>query len=323
MAEPRAFFPGIHALRTVAATLVVIEHAYFVANGYVPMSARFSCGTDGVILFFAISGFVISLQRKKPVAEFVIHRLLRIYPSYWLAMILAAAALALVRLPVSSSASSILLYPSAVSDSSLAIPYWTLIFEMLFYALAAVSFWLRLSDGWLTIIAVLWVVIVNVVAAEPTVAAYTFPGFPSILWSPAVQAFPMGLICGIHFDRLKRAGRWPYTIVAMIAFAASLAFAPYSSHALLSLGISASCLILALADLDIRSRVVAVSGDASYGIYLMHFPTIIVAARISPAHGLLWFLAIGMSAGMVFGLFDRRMHKTLATSAWRRSKLIS
>jgi peptidoglycan/LPS O-acetylase OafA/YrhL len=92
MIAARPFFPGIHALRAVAATLVVITHAAYVANdsAEVVVAPYVAYGRIGVILFFAISGFVIALQRQKPVGVFIVHRLLRIYPSYWIALLTAA-----------------------------------------------------------------------------------------------------------------------------------------------------------------------------------------------------------------------------------------
>jgi exopolysaccharide production protein ExoZ len=310
MADSKRFFPGVHALRGLAAILVVIEHAGYVWNDYTPLGfAPF--GVVGVVLFFAISGFVIALQRAKPVITFIRHRVLRIYPSYWLAMIVAAAALASLKQPVSAIPSSILLFPSGISDSSLTIPYWTLAFEMTFYALAAVAFASRISDRILTTIAILWIALVNVVALAPTVGSYTFPGLPSILWSPATQVFPMGIICGIHFERLKRLPRWIFPLACLVAFILSFPFSDFSSKKLLFLGLAASCLILTLADLDIRTRSVLALGDASYGIYLMHFPAMIFAAHISRSHSFMWFFTIGIAAGYIFGLIDCRLYRRL------------
>lgn len=322
MAEAQRFFPGIHALRAVAAVYVVAEHAAYVANHYTPIRMT----SFGVILFFAISGFVIALQRTKTVGDFIRHRLLRIYPSYWLAMIVAATALAAIDTPISASASSLLLYPSTVSDSTLTIPYWTLAFEITFYAIAAVVFWGRPSDRTLTILAACWILIVNVVAAAPSVGVYTFPGFPAILWSPAVQVFPMGVICGIHFERLRTVGRPVLGAVAFVAFCVSFAFPEYTSYKLLLLGIAATSLMLAIADLDLRSRLATTLGDASYGIYLLHFPAIIVAARVLELHGLAWFffyLVIGATAGYAFGLLDCRIYRWLVSSTpwWGRATI--
>jgi exopolysaccharide production protein ExoZ len=161
MARSQRFFPGIQALRAAAAILVVIEHAgsihqTFTVLGVSYIIPHFSYGRVGITLFFAISGFVIALQRRKPIGTFVLHRLLRIYPSYWLATIVAAVILGIAGLPVSVTAESMLLYPSTTYDPTSAIPYWTLIFEMTFYTLAAVAFGFRLSDRALTVLAVMW-----------------------------------------------------------------------------------------------------------------------------------------------------------------------
>src|ERR1700710_756441 len=117
----RPFFPGIQALRAAAAILVVIEHAGSIDHNYTVLGVsyiipQFSYGRIGIILFFAISGFVIALQRRKPLRTFVVHRLLRIYPSYWLATIVAAVMLGLAGMPVSVTAESMLLYPSTTYD---------------------------------------------------------------------------------------------------------------------------------------------------------------------------------------------------------------
>jgi peptidoglycan/LPS O-acetylase OafA/YrhL len=315
IASPR-FFGGIHALRAVAAILVVGEHAAYVANHYTPIRVT----SFGVILFFSISGFVIALQRKKDWTDFIQHRLLRIYPSYWLAMIVAAAGLAAIGSPVSASPSSLLLYPSTVSNSSLTIPYWTLAFETTFYALASVAYWARLSDRTLTILAVIWILIVNLIAAAPDVGRYTFPGFPGILWSPAVQVFPMGVICGIHFDYLRKMPRLAGLAAALVAFCVSFAFPEYSSQKLLFLGLAATSLLLAVADIDLKSRLAAALGDASYGIYLLHFPAIIIAVRVFHVQGLAWlplYFAIGLAAGYAFGLVDCRIYRRLAANSSR------
>jgi peptidoglycan/LPS O-acetylase OafA/YrhL len=317
----RTFFPGIHALRVLAAVLVVFEHAAYVSKdytllGYSIAQPYFAYGRIGVILFFAISGFVIALQRKKPVGEFIAHRFLRIYPSYWLAMVVAAVLFWLVGRHIQwPSLASILLYPSRVGDDTFTIPYWTLTFEMTFYALAALAFAFRLSDRTLTVIAVLWIAAADLFAPASSgnyaldVAAYSYPGFPNILWSAAVQVFPMGLICGIHFEKLRRFIRWPYVIAASLALLASVPFAELSAPKLLVLGVSASCLIVAVADLGgAWGHPVRWLGDASYGIYLLHFPAMLAAAQISGGGRLLWFFAVGLGCGFLFGLLDRTLY---------------
>jgi exopolysaccharide production protein ExoZ len=315
----RPFFPGIQALRAVAAILVVIQHAgsidqHYTVLGYSYLIPHFPYGAVGVILFFAISGFVIALQRNKPPGTFVLHRLLRIYPAYWLATSLSFIMLGAVGWPVSVTAESLLLYPSSTYDPTSAIPYWTLIFEMTFYALAAVAIAIRLSDRALTIVALFWILVVNLVGFHPvTDAEYNFPG-RWILLSPYVQVFPMGLICGINFERLKKLGRWPYFIGAACAFFAAAFFASEFSREIFGIGVSFSCLVVGLADFDIRSKTILRLGDASYGIYLLHFPPIYALSIVYPHAGDVWFFVVGMGCGVSFGLFDYWLYKTAITA---------
>ncbi len=123
-----------------------IDIALLSYGAALPVEPYVVYGRIGVILFFAISGFVIALQRQKAVGVFIVHRLLRIYPSYWIALLTAALAFYLIGRPVAGlGPAPILLFPTATASDAFAIPYWTLVFEMVFYALAAVAFGIRLS----------------------------------------------------------------------------------------------------------------------------------------------------------------------------------
>ena len=95
----------IDALRAIAALLVVWLHAASTFSNASPETARAAAGSSaipgcidvghiGVVVFFLISGFVIPFSilpdRAAPVGSFVIKRILRIYPAYWLSVPLAA-----------------------------------------------------------------------------------------------------------------------------------------------------------------------------------------------------------------------------------------
>ena len=284
---------------------------------------NFNVGRFGVILFFAISGFVIALQRSKPVGEFVTHRILRIYPSYWLALIIEAVLFTSLGLAISTTPAAFFLYPSVLANDFTSVPYWTLVFEMTFYALAAAAFAARLSDRTLTTIAVLWILAANLFAPAVTgiyltdAATYAFPGFPNLLWSAPVQVFPMGLIVGIHFDRLRRLGRWRFAAAALVAFLCSWPLADFSAPKHFAAGICTVCIILAAAEIEVPHPIKRL-GDASYGIYLMHFPVIIFiaagASKFGASLGLGWLLAAALAAGVMFGLFDHWLYRRLVKS---------
>ncbi|ALP62832.1 acyltransferase family protein [Paraburkholderia caribensis] len=86
----------LDGLRGVAILLVVLFHAYIRWPGIVPFGERFAhvpflqYGWVGVQLFFMISGFVIlmSLERSKNIADFMLRRWLRLFPAMLIATIL-------------------------------------------------------------------------------------------------------------------------------------------------------------------------------------------------------------------------------------------
>lgn len=142
---------NIQILRGVAALMVVACHAVYSTWKIDP---DFSLGRHlddfgpvGVDLFFVISGFIIAhtafLQGRKHPLDFVRQRVWRVVPLYallglpWIAIAAAAGPLDGGRL-----LASLTLWP--VSDT-VKTPYltvgWTLSFEMLFYAAAALCLW--------------------------------------------------------------------------------------------------------------------------------------------------------------------------------------
>jgi peptidoglycan/LPS O-acetylase OafA/YrhL len=166
---------------------------------------------------------------------------------------------------------------------------------------------------------------VNLFASDPRSSEeYALPG-AWILLSPAVQVFPMGLICGIHFERLKRAGRWPYLAGTVLAFVASFPFAELSTLKLFTLGLSSSCLIVAVADLGEKMQsALEWTGDTSYGIYLLHFPAMMVAASAVPGGSFLQLFSVGMICGIAFGWLDRQLYfRLLRWSSFSRAYFMS
>ena len=296
----KQFFSGVHGLRAAAALLVLFSHALYFANDHVATPGQVWLGRAGVFIFFAISGFVIALQRRKPVASFITHRAIRIYPAYWIALALEAALFAAIGFPASVTPDVLLLYPTVPHALATSIPYWTLTFEVTFYFVAAVLFSLRLSDRQLTAFSLLWIAAINLIGAEPlSEAAFGFPG-PAILLSPAMQVLPLGLICGIHFERLRQVRRASWLAVALGGLTLSYVLPDLTNARVLSLGIGAAGLLIALADGHIPSPVRRL-GDASYGIYLVHVP---IMVALSPAAGLMWLTIAAFAGGTLYGLFD-------------------
>lgn len=85
-------------LRLLLALLVVITHSYFIGGYHIrePLD-KFSQGQTnfgelGVMSFFALSGFLItaSFERTGNILAFASHRILRIFPGFWVCLLVIA-----------------------------------------------------------------------------------------------------------------------------------------------------------------------------------------------------------------------------------------
>lgn len=152
-------FGYIDAQRGLAALLVIWLHATDafkqlpippVGDLLYAFSAAIDTGRVGVILFFAVSGFVIpsSLRtvgkQTKPDAlrVFLIRRVFRLYPAYWVSV--GGAALLGLFLMTPFSAQTVLLNLTMI-QSVFGAPdvlglYWTLRLELIFYIACALLF---------------------------------------------------------------------------------------------------------------------------------------------------------------------------------------
>ena len=142
--------PGIQILRGIAALAVVIHHALEESNA---VSGRFSpdwlttTGAAGVDIFFVISGFImlhVSFRDRRPPlrpGQFLLRRVTRIYPLYWLTclgvlLLFSVGLLQRQHWNLSDVISSFILVPS---EKRLVGVSWTLVYEMYFYLIFAVT----------------------------------------------------------------------------------------------------------------------------------------------------------------------------------------
>ncbi|HET6831561.1 MAG TPA: acyltransferase, partial [Solirubrobacterales bacterium] len=154
---------GIEGLRAVAATTILVSHAWFYSNPEgAPLwdgeagSIPFETMAFGVTLFFALSGFLLyrpflvaafEPDRRPSVAAYFRNRTLRILPAYWVILLLVSLVLqsALVRdgadlrpgaltNPGDLLSSALLLQGYQPSTTITGIgPSWSLAVEVVFY----------------------------------------------------------------------------------------------------------------------------------------------------------------------------------------------
>jgi len=147
--EPRTpqRFSEVDSLRAIACALVIIEHT---ENEHGAIIRTLPVGYIGVLMFFAISGFVIpsSLRgaRWQGFKHFVTRRFWRLYPPLWVALSLMYIGASAYRSPSQWFAQMTML-PRYLGSKFIAPHFWTLEVELVFYAVVGMLFLLigRLS----------------------------------------------------------------------------------------------------------------------------------------------------------------------------------
>lgn len=156
----------LDSVRALAAMAVVFAHAGSRALPFAHgIQATFlhlitgviDCGKVGVVTFFMVSGFVVPLSlkfdksRKVALQDFLLGRVFRLYPAYWLSMVLAFFVFfggSLARCSLTRLLLNLTMFQQFFGGTSLNMIglYWTLQIEWIFYLLCIGLF----VSGWLT-----------------------------------------------------------------------------------------------------------------------------------------------------------------------------
>lgn len=134
----------LDALRGIGALAVVIFHyttrfhETFPAARHVPFS--FLGGNYRVLLFFAISGFAIffTLDKVRTVPDFLMNRFSRLYPAYWVAILLTLSVeymgrVTKLQIPAIDIVANFTMFEGFVFLKAVDGAYWTLTVEIAFY----------------------------------------------------------------------------------------------------------------------------------------------------------------------------------------------
>jgi peptidoglycan/LPS O-acetylase OafA/YrhL len=239
----RAYFGPLTGFRAIAAGLVVLFH--YVAAVKVFQGAELPWltwllgnGQNGVTIFFALSGFLITIRyrdalrdRSIRLRQYWLRRFARIYPSYFVSMALLSA-LPQVVFDGSTAYNSpwVLLGLLFMAQAfflpifPLGVPIgWTLTLEEIFYAVAIpLGRTLSGSIGWLFAVATVCLTAMTaifvVIVAFP--ALYAFSGFnPALIHTVSFFVrfgeFLAGAVAGILFlDHAHRVARQAQLLIA-------------------------------------------------------------------------------------------------------------
>jgi peptidoglycan/LPS O-acetylase OafA/YrhL len=334
----------IQCLRLFAAGFVVIFHSVFYVSthgGQLPRDVAYYFGElsqFGILIFFAISGFVItsSVQRRTS-AEFLWLRFLRIYPGFWLAVVIVVALNCAVFGGFAWNRGTIFgltLLPLGDVPRPLGSIEWTLVYEIFFYALVALL-WTARSNRILAGVCLGWAAAITVAAVvAPSWGTSYTPTFPRIALSAYNYAFIGGV--GAYYAHRHLDLRFARTLFALVpALAIGSEFFLQTEWKLLCVSVAAFCLVAGIARVALthdasRDGLLTQWGDASYGLYLIHnavialvFNALIGVRQVHWLVGILGLLAIGMGAGLLYGQLEHRLYGFLKSrfgrAPWLRS----
>lgn len=277
---------GLQWLRAVAVLLVVGWHVMVKANVLnITSEQYFAIGNAGVDLFFIISGFIMAhtLQKQESGCVFFVKRLARILPLYWLFSLIALIIYIYNPNMVNSHAehttilNSFTLFP--IENHAMLIDVgWTLRYEFIFYSLLSICLIFRKDTG-------LKLCSIILLALPFTSYVFNHKGFYfDFLTNEILMEFSFGIIAYYASRNI-----YVNPIIAILLGVALLLtlenYTPYL-HRTFKYGVPMLLILVGTLRLNQKgnnyiSKVLSITGDASYSIYLSHMFTLGIAILVS------------------------------------------
>lgn len=304
---------SIQCMRFVAATVVVIYHAYIsfvpaaLAAPTVGAAYAFGFGKVGVHIFFVISGYIMYLTSfgrpgRFRTGQFFLRRLVRIYPIYWIFVALYLAVTAMLGImPLLSPTQFAGMLALAPASAPLVIgPAWTLSYEIYFYFVFGIIMILGALRGTIA----LTLVFVGSIA----VGMVFHPANP--LAAMATNALLLEFCMGVWVARittrhaLPRGIGWAAVASALVLYGAGLAWGYDRAPSAIVWGVPSALLIAGMVVLEQTGRSglmrrLSWLGDSSYVLYLCHILLITLVLALLRTMGLAVPLALLMIATTV------------------------
>ena len=333
--------PALDGLRGVAILLVILTHvgdgwrralmtmqdADWMAPLQVPHWLSLICerGAYGVVLFFVVSAFTLTIQAGRQSggwAAYAARRIARIGPGYWLAALAYTLAAGLgPRLLAPQGVTPADLGVAAVFGSAwqggaalAVVPGgWSVSCEVAFYA--ALPLLVRVIKGRL-VRAVLLTAAAAIAAQKLGRHAMAHGGWTTQAYFHPLIQLPV-FLCGVTAALLTQRARLPRQAVLPLGLLAlavlGLPFLPVQEYYLMH-HLAFAAVVAAVVGLSaqhppqiLASRVMRRIGEVSYSMYLVHFallaPSLVIAERVFPADN--WptlVLHFALTAACSFGL---------------------
>jgi peptidoglycan/LPS O-acetylase OafA/YrhL len=335
---------AIQGLRAIAALLVVITHSVLTLAAKEPTTdpslqhLAWALGETGVQIFFLISGFIMTITMYAAFGasgasgDFVLRRLMRIVPIYWLATAVYVLKLTLTGVPptLGDLVRSFAFIPYRNEAGMLQPVYglgWTLNYEMFFYALFALAL---LHRRWVGICGLLAVLILLVIGGSAGMTRGCRSWSCNILdfyQGRIILYFGGGVLLALARTRLSQqrllqridvehAIAFSVVLVGCYGLYASGIFAggagpSYTAQALTCVSAAAACALSGESSRSTSVRnLMRELGDASYSIYLTHSFLIGPTARLwgmkFGAGGLVPFTIMMLIGSSLLGILTYR-----------------
>jgi exopolysaccharide production protein ExoZ len=297
---------SVQMLRGLAASLVVYAHAidyqvnlnigtsmqqgfYFLAN----------FGAVGVDIFFVISGFIISLSARRfvrpdGVRDFLLKRLIRIVPNYWIVTTITLFSLLCSEdfggLTIRQLLKSILILPFFDTGwfiFPILVLGWTLAFEAYFYGVIALSLLFKRRNFMIYCVLLIVTLVVFGIIAQPI--NHVFFRF---ITNPMNLEFVLGCLIGMLYEtraKVRPSIAWGSVLLGLallgvtllvgygeISEAERIINGDLAGLRVMLWGVPSALLVTGIIFVELSAPlkmppVIALIGDASYSIYLTQY----------------------------------------------------
>jgi peptidoglycan/LPS O-acetylase OafA/YrhL len=264
----------LDALRGVAALGVLACHFTSQCHKFGLLPFEFRWGSYGPHLFFIISGFVIlmTLERCKRPIDFLYSRFSRLYPLYWMSVLISATIL--IRLQSSESgvptplqiAANLTMLQTWLRVPDIEVSYWTLGVELKFYV---IMFLLYISGrlNRVELFSAAWLATILVFRLVET----THGPLPRMAATPLIVDYAHLFIAGLMTYRIFKLGAsWKRCLLFAFALPFQYVAQGAESACMVAIFLAAFSAFLAGRLGWINQPSLIFMGTISYALYLVH-----------------------------------------------------